>query len=140
MEKLKKVQLLAPYLDERLVQIEAWNQQNQVDLDHVVNGRRLTNLGCFREYLQRYLKHHPMIHSPEQMTFLVRQLQPSDKGIGIEIYVFSKDTRWVNYEAIQADIFDHLLASVETFGLRLFQSPTDSSLERGLSKLFSGKA
>lgn len=135
LEGLKKVQLLSPYLEERLDQIEAWNKQNEVDLDNVVNGRRLTNLGCFREYLQKYLEKHPMIYDPGQMTFLVRQLQPTDKGIGIEIYVFSRDTRWVNYEAIQADIFDHILAVVDTFGLRLFQSPSDASLERGISGL-----
>jgi miniconductance mechanosensitive channel len=137
LESLKKVQLLGPYLEERLGQIQSWNEQNEVDLDNVVNGRRLTNLGCFREYLQRYLEKHPMIHKPGSMTFLVRQLQPSDKGIGIELYVFTRDTRWVNYEGIQADIFDHILAVVGTFDLRLFQSPTDASLERGLSEMAS---
>ena len=137
LETLKRVQLLTPYLEERIGQIESWNKENEVDLDNVVNGRRLTNIGCFREYLQRYLENHPMIYKPGQMTFLVRQLQPTDKGLGIEIYVFTRDTRWVNYEAIQADIFDHILAVVDTFGLRVFQSPTDASLEKGLSEFVS---
>ena len=82
----------------------------------------MTNLGTFRKYLEEYLQHHPKIH--KDMTFLVRHLQPNDKGLPVEIYVFSNDQAWANYEAIQADIFDHILAIMPEFGLRVFQNPT----------------
>ncbi|MGB3561527.1 MAG: mechanosensitive ion channel family protein, partial [Thermoanaerobaculia bacterium] len=82
-----------------------------------------------RAYIVAYLKDHPVIEH-EKMTFLVRQLQPGPQGIPLEIYVFSKDTRWVNYEGIQADIFDHILAIIPEFGLRVFQSPTGQDLAR----------
>ena len=82
----------------------------------------MTNVGTFRAYLIEYLRRHPKIHN--EMTFLVRQLQPTDKGLPIEIYVFSNDQRWVQYEDIQADIFDHIFAALPEFGLRPFQSTT----------------
>ena len=82
----------------------------------------MTNLGTFRRYLEFYLGNHPMIH--DEMTFLVRHLQPTEKGIPVEIYVFSKDQRWTNYESIQADIFDHILAVIPHFYLRVFQNPS----------------
>ena len=96
--------------------------KQQVDLSHLANGRRMTNLGAFRAYVEAYLRNHPQING--DMTFLVRQLAPSEKGIPIEIYVFCKDIVWANYEAIQADIFDHILAIVPEFDLRVFQEPT----------------
>ena len=86
------------------------------------NGRRLTNLGTFRAYVNAYLRAHPRIH--QDMTFLVRQLQPTEHGLPLEIYVFTNDTRWAVYEGIQADIFDHLLAVIDQFDLRVFQSPS----------------
>jgi miniconductance mechanosensitive channel len=95
----------------------------------LLNGRNLTNLGTFRAYCKEYLRAHPKIHQ-EGMTFLVRQLPSNEKGVPIEIYVFVNDTRWVEYEGIQSDIFDHLLASLPIFGLRAFQLPSDSSLSR----------
>ncbi len=82
----------------------------------------MTNVGTFRAYVVAYLKHHPMIH--QDMTFLVRQLPPSQYGLPIEIYVFSKDQAWANYEGIQSDIFDHVLAVLPEFDLRVFQNPT----------------
>jgi miniconductance mechanosensitive channel len=95
-----------------------------VDSDdaEAINGRRLTNLGTFRAYVEAYLRNHPMIR--QDMTFLVRQLQPTEKGLPIEVYVFSKDQRWVQYEGIQSDIFDHIIAVVPEFELRVFQQPT----------------
>ena len=97
-----------------------------------VNGRHLTNLGTFRAYLVAYLKHHPQIHS--DMTFLVRHLEPTAKGLPMQIYVFSRDKVWANYEAIQADILDHILAVIPEFGLRVYQQPSGADLRQlGLS-------
>ena len=93
-----------------------------------VNGRRMTNVGTFRAYLVAYLRRHPKVH--QEMTFLVRQLQPTEKGLPIEIYVFSNDQRWAHYEAIQADIFDHIFASLPEFGLRPYQLPSGADLAR----------
>jgi miniconductance mechanosensitive channel len=98
----------------------------EVDTEEWVNGRRLTNLGTFRAYLVAYLRHHPMIH--QELTFLVRQLKPSPEGVPIEIYVFSKDQRWVQYEDIQSDIFDHILSVLPMFDLRAYQSPSGADL------------
>jgi len=88
----------------------------------LVNGRRMTNVGTFRAYITSYLKRHPMIN--QEMTLLVRQLEPTSKGLPIQIYIFSKEKRWIPYEDIQSDIFDHLLAVLPEFGLRVFQSPS----------------
>ncbi|RKX21058.1 MAG: mechanosensitive ion channel family protein, partial [Candidatus Zixiibacteriota bacterium] len=96
----------------------------------LVNGRRMTNVGTFRAYLVSYFRNHPKIH--QDMTFLVRHLQPTDKGLPIEIYIFSNDQRWAEYENIQADIFDHILAVLPEFELRVFQQPTGQDL-RSLS-------
>ena len=93
----------------------------------LLNGRNLTNSGTFRAYCIEYLRAHPSIHK-EGMTFLIRQLAPTEKGLPIEIYVFVNDVRWVEYEGIQSDIFDHLLASLPVFNLRAFQFPSDASL------------
>jgi len=94
----------------------------------VVNGRRMTNIGTFRKYLEAYLMNHPKVH--ESMTFLVRQLQPNERGIPIEIYVFSTVQAWASYESIQADIFDHILAIMPEFELRVFQNPTGDDLKK----------
>lgn len=135
LEKLRKIQILRPYLDERLAEVESWNQEHQVEEgSSPVNGRRLTNVGTFRAYVDAYLKRIPELH--EDMTFLVRQLAPTEKGLPMEIYVFSREQRWAYYEALQADIFDHLLAAAAEFDLQLVQIPTGAdvrSLARGLS-------
>jgi len=122
LEKYEKLQMINQYVKSKQVEIEEYNKDLQVDMSQPVNGRRMTNLGTFRIYLENYLQNHPKIHN--DMTFLVRQLQPTDKGIPIEIYVFSNDQAWANYESIQADIFDHILAILAEFDLRVFQSPT----------------
>ena len=106
----------------------AYNAESHVDETSVVNGRRLSNIGTFRAYVIAYLKNHPMIN--QDMTFLVRQLAPTDHGLPLEIYVFSKDIVWANYEAIQADIFDHILAVVPEFDLRVFQHPSGSDFSK----------
>ena len=94
----------------------------------MINGRRLTNVGSFRAYVAAYLRKHPKIH--QDLTFLIRQLAPTPKGLPIEIYVFTNDIEWANYEGIQADIFDHLLAVVPMFELRVFQEPTGADWRR----------
>ncbi|MDF1554904.1 MAG: mechanosensitive ion channel family protein [Deferrisomatales bacterium] len=120
--RLRKFSLLAEYVERKRRELEGWNRERGIDLDEVINARRLTNLGCFRAYLEQYLRHHPKIH--QDMTFLVRQLAPTAHGLPMEIYVFSSDQAWANYEAIQADIFDHLLAILPEFELRVFQTPS----------------
>ena len=125
-DKLKKIQIIRSYIEERELEIEKYNEKKEVDASMPVNGRRLTNIGIFRRYLQEYLKRNPEIHN--DMTFLVRHLQPTDRGLPIEIYVFSRDQRWAYYESIQADIFDHVMAAVPHFGLRVYQSPTGGDI------------
>lgn len=113
--KFRKIDLLKEYLAIKESEI------GQVD-DNSINNRHQTNIGIFRAYVAAYLKNNPKIH--KSMTFLVRQLQPGNNGLPLEIYVFSNDQVWANYEAIQADIFDHLLAALPEFDLRIFQNPT----------------
>ncbi len=121
-EKFNKIQLLQGYILSKEIEISEYNESHDINPSVMVNGRRMTNLGTFRKYIEEYLKVHPLIH--DNMTFLVRQLQPNEKGIPLEIYVFSKDQEWANYEAIQSDIFDHILAVIPEFELRVFQNPT----------------
>ena len=127
-EKFSKYYLLADYIGKKKEEISKYNKELNLDDSMVTNGRRMTNLGTFRAYLENYLHNHPKIH--DDMTFLVRHLQPSEKGIPVEIYVFSKDQAWANYESIQADIFDHILAIMPEFGLRVFQNPTGDDFQR----------
>ncbi len=122
--RFKKIQHITEYIEKKTDEIEQHNEQTRADTTTLVNGRHLTNIGTFRAYIVAYLKNHPKIH--QGMTFLVRQLQPTEHGLPIEIYVFSNDQAWANYEAIQADIFDHILAVVPEFDLRVYQSPTGS--------------
>lgn len=129
LEQLKQVNLLKDYLKQKELEINAWNAtQPEEARGNPVNARALTNLGTFRAYVCAYLKNHPSID--ESQTLLVRQLQPSDTGIPIELYIFTNDNRWVQYEGIQSDIFDHLLAILPQFGLRTFQSPSDYSFSK----------
>ena len=127
-QRWERSQLLKDYLRVKQDEIRAYNSEHDTDDAEQINGRRITNLGTFRAYLIEYLKNHPKIHN--DMTFLVRHLQPSEKGIPIEIYVFSNDQEWPNYEAIQADIFDHVLAVIPEFDLRVFQQPTGEDIKR----------
>ena len=132
LEKFNGIVVLQPYLKSRKQEVAAWNAQQQIDGTCPLNGRRLTNLGTFRAYIEAYLQAHPLIHQ-EGMTFLVRQLAPTEKGVPIEIYVFVKDIRWVKYEAIQADIFDHLFAAIPWFELDLYQAPAGMDVRLALS-------
>lgn len=130
-EKFKKIQYIKNYIEEKEQEITEYNKQNNIDETISVNGRRLTNFGTFRYYLEEYLGDHPNIHN--DMTFLVRQMQPSELGIPIEVYVFSKDQAWSNYEKIQSDIFDHILAVIPEFELSVFQNPTGDDFNKLLN-------
>ncbi|MEW4370998.1 mechanosensitive ion channel family protein [Paenibacillus kandeliae] len=127
-QEFRKIHYLVDYLDSKVAEIEAYNAERQINRESKVNGRQLTNIGVFREYVYRYLKNHPGIHS--NMTLIVRQLAPADNGLPLEIYAFSSDTTWAVYEGVQADIFDHIFAVAPTFGLRTFQNPTGHDIGR----------
>lgn len=121
-ESLKKIQLIKPYLETRQKDITDFNTSNSIDKTIPINGRNLTNIGIFRKYVQEYIENHSAIN--KDMTIMVRQLAPTAEGLPIEIYAFSSDKRWVNYEYIMADIFDHVLAAVPYFDLEIFELPT----------------
>lgn len=131
-EKFKKIHLLKDYVVSREEEILKYNEDNKIDGSILVNGRRMTNLGTFRKYVEEYLLQHPKIHN--DMTFLVRQLQPDEKGLPLEIYVFSNDQAWANYEAIQSDIFDHILAVLPEFDLKVFQNPSGRDFQNLVSQ------
>ena len=126
LERAKKMHFLKDYVEKKEVEIANYNKEMGIDESVTVNGRRMTNIGLFRKYLEAYLHHHPKIH--KDMTFLVRHLQPTEKGLPIEFYVFSNDQAWANYESIQADIMDHILAILPEFDLKVYQFPTSGSL------------
>lgn len=128
LEKYRKITYLKNYIDAKTAEIEAYNSELALQPDDLVNGRHLTNVGTFRMYLVEYLKNHPKIH--KEMTFLVRQLPPGKNGLPIEIYVFSSDQAWANYETIQADIFDHILAVLPEFELKIYQEPSGWDLQQ----------
>jgi miniconductance mechanosensitive channel len=136
LEKFRKITVLKPYLDQTEKTLIEYNAKYNTDPSILVNGRRQTNIGVFRAYLKEYLKNRSDIH--QDMTFLVRQLQPNEKGLPIEIYVFTKTTAWAEYEGIQSDIFDHVLASVTEFGLRTYQFPKSGELKE-LANSIRGK-
>ena len=135
-ERFSHVQILSEYVDQKMKELKSYNEIHAINESVIANGRRMTNIGTFRAYLIEYLRSHPKIH--QDMTFLVRQLAPTDRGLPVEIYVFSNDQRWPQYEAIQADIFDHVYAVLSEFDLRPFQNPSGSDIERSL-KNFSDK-
>ncbi len=124
-ELLKKIQLIQPYLIDRSEQINTYNTENERNKELAINGRNLTNIGVFRKYVNDYLQNHSAIN--KDMTLMVRQLAPTAQGIPLEIYVFSADKRWQNYEYVMADIFDHLLAALPYFKLEVFELPLSIS-------------
>jgi miniconductance mechanosensitive channel len=124
LEKYKQIRHINEYVESKEIEIQQYNLDRNIDTRVMVNGRRQTNIGVFRAYLSAYLMNHPDIH--HDMTFLIRHLQPTEKGLPIEIYVFSKIQAWSEYEAIQADIFDHILAIIPEFDLQVFQYPTNT--------------
>jgi miniconductance mechanosensitive channel len=126
-QRFRSWSMLRDYIDEKTRDIESFNAEAGRNREIDADIRRLTNVGTLRAYIVAYLHAHPKIH--EDMTLLVRQLQPGPTGLPIEIYCFTNDTNWNAYEAIQADLFDHILALVHEFGLRVFQEPTGADLE-----------
>jgi miniconductance mechanosensitive channel len=126
---LKRFALIDAYLDGKQAELELWNEELLAAGKDPVNTRRVTNVGTFRAYVESYLKAHPGIHA-QGMTLLVRQLQPGACGLPLEIYCFTRTVAWAEYEAIQSDIFDHLIAILPEFGLRLFQQPTGQDVSR----------
>ncbi len=128
LERFNRIQLISKDIQDRQQEILDYNKKHNVDESTLVNGRRLTNIGVFRTYVEAYLRQHPTIH--QKMTFIVRQLSPGEKGLPIEIYVFCKDTNWTAYESVQADIFDHILAVVPEFDLQVFQEPSGSDFQK----------
>ena len=128
LEKFQKIHVIESYLSSKNKELQAHNEKNELDNTVLVNGRRQTNLGVFRAYLKEYLRNKPEVNM--DMTFLVRQLQPSENGIPIEVYVFSRIQEWALYEDIQADIFDHILAVIPEFELQVFQHPTGADFRR----------
>ncbi len=127
LERYDKIQMLSKYINEKEEVLTEYNKEHNIDNSIVVNGRRQTNLGVFRAYLDHYLKSHPSVH--HGMTCMVRQLQPTEKGLPLELYFFTSTTAWIEYENIQADIFDHVLAVIPYFDLNVYQAPSGKDLK-----------
>lgn len=127
-ERFKKINIIKDYVEGKQAEIVSYNEENNIDTNEVSNGRRMTNLGTFRAYLLEYINRHPMVN--KDLTILVRQLAPTEKGIPIQIYAFCNDIAWVNYEDVQSDIFDHTLAVVNQFDLEIFQSPSGGDFKQ----------
>ncbi len=128
LNRFEKFELIRDYVIQKENELKDHNKKKKISDEDYISGRHQTNVGVFRRYLEVYLRQHPMINI--EMTFLVRQMQPTGKGLPIEIYVFSKDQEWANYESIQADIFDHIFAVIPEFELKVFQEPTGSDVSK----------
>ncbi|MDR1938733.1 MAG: mechanosensitive ion channel family protein [Tannerellaceae bacterium] len=131
LDKFRRISLITGYIDAKEEELKQYNEALRIDGSIPVNGRRQTNLGVFRAYLVRYLENHPAVS--RELPCMVRHLQPTDKGIPVEVYFFSTEKNWVLYEGIQADVFDHILAVVPEFGLRIFQDVSGNDLRRSLA-------
>ncbi|PCI97112.1 MAG: mechanosensitive ion channel protein MscS [Flavobacteriales bacterium] len=128
LERFKKFHLIKEYIEEKSDKIEVYNKENKIDKSNLINGRNMTNIGIFRVYAEAYVKNNPDINP--NMTCMVRQLLPTEKGLPIEIYTFSNQQEWVIYEEIMSDMFDHLIAAVPEFELEIFQNPTGTDFKR----------
>lgn len=122
-DDLKRIEIISDYITTRSEDIDKFNSKNNVDKSLLINGRNLTNIGLFRKFVETYVERHSAIN--KEMMIMTRQLAPSTQGVPIEIYAFSKDKRWQNYEYIMADIFDHIIAAVPYFDLEIFELATD---------------
>ncbi|HEX7049300.1 MAG TPA: mechanosensitive ion channel family protein [Longimicrobiales bacterium] len=132
-ERFRRFALLRDYIARKTEELAEYNRVHAPGPDDVANARRLTNIGTLRAYITAYLRQHPGIH--QKLTFLVRHLEPTPEGLPIQIYVFANDVRWSNYEGIQADIFDHILAMVPEFGLRVYQKPSGADVAAAAAAL-----
>ena len=131
--ELEQFAVLGDYLREKQLELQQYNAGLQAKGMAAVNARRVTNLGTFRAYIERYLRQHPGINTG--MSLMVRQLQPTTEGLPLEIYCFTRSTVWAEYEGVQSDVFDHLLAILPAFGLRVFQASSDAMLMAGQQRL-----
>src|SRR5690606_3750213 len=134
-DRFTKFQLITSYLEERQQEIENFNQERNIDTSALINGRRMTNLGIFRKYIEAYLRNHPGIN--QDMIIMVRQLSIDEKGVPLEIYCFTKSTAWLVYEPVQADIFDHLLAAARFFELEIYQQASGSDIAGSIGKFLA---
>ncbi len=130
LDRFEKMQLLTEYIRKKKKEIGDFNRDLKIDPTDAISSRNMTNVGTFRAYIQSYLQNHPKIQ--KDMTFLIRQLQPTQNGLPMEIYVFSNDQDWIRYEGIQSDIMDHLFAALPEFELRAFQLPSGSDFQKPL--------
>ena len=130
LERFSKIRYIPEYIEKKRKEFAEYNTELQVDDSRLANSRQLTNIGTFRAYVVSYLRNHPMIN--QDMTFLIRQLKPTEYGLPIEIYVFCKDIAWANYEATQADIFDHIFAVLPEFDLNVYQIPAGSDFRESI--------
>jgi miniconductance mechanosensitive channel len=133
LEELKKIQLIKPYIEHKEKDVDRSNRQLEADKSLLINGVNQTNLGVFRKYADAFIHENPAIN--KDLFLMVRHLAPTDKGIPIEIFCYSYDKSWENYEHIQADIFDHLLAAIPYFGLEVFELPTGQDFHKKDFKL-----
>jgi miniconductance mechanosensitive channel len=133
LERFRKIQYMSEYIDEKQAEIIKENKEKNIHSEIEINGRRQTNLGVFRAYIQRYLESHPQID--DKFTCMARQLDPTSNGIPLEIYVFTKTAEWLKYEAIQSDIFDHIIAAISYFDLRIFQNPSGNDYKETTNAL-----
>lgn len=131
-EKFKKFYLVKDYIVDRQKEIEEYNARHDFDTSELINGRRMTNIGVFRKYVESYIRKHPKIN--KEMVIMVRQLSIEDKGVPLEIYCFANTTEWVEYESIQADIFDHLLAATRYFDLDIYQQPSGQDISGAIDR------
>ncbi|MFQ3235908.1 MAG: miniconductance mechanosensitive channel [Paraglaciecola sp.] len=125
LDNLGKIRFINQYIEQKRAELDAYHQEQKIDIQDLLNSRRLTNIGTLRAYLVAYLRHHPQIN--QDMTLMVRQRPPTELGLPLEIYCFCTDKNWINYEGIQADIFDHALAMLPIFSLRAYQRASDRS-------------
>jgi miniconductance mechanosensitive channel len=125
LNRIKNVHVLKDFIVQRQEEIKKYNEEHGFIGENAISGRRLTNIGIFRKYIEYYLKHHQGIN--QEMTIMVRQLEPTDTGVPIEVYCFTKSKVSIEYEGIQSDIFDHILSMVPVFDLRVFERLSNSN-------------
>jgi miniconductance mechanosensitive channel len=126
-DRFRRIKLISDYITRKEEEIKEYNKKNNIDTSVNVNMRRQTNIGVFRQYLSEYLKNHPQIR--QDMTVMVRQLAPTETGLPVEIYCFSKIQSWVEYEMLQSDIFDHIMTVIGEFELSVFQNPSGNDFK-----------
>jgi miniconductance mechanosensitive channel len=124
LDHFEKIEYLTDFISKRRDEIKEYNSLNNIDSTILVNGRNMTNVGVFKVYVEEYLKRNANIN--QEMMIMVRQMPPTEKGLPLEIYAFSKHKEWKIYESVMADIFDHILAVIPYFNLQLFENPSGS--------------